>query len=265
MKKPPPLFIILALLMLLLAPFIWHFMPLNETAIKEADDSYKKGEVASSIDERKKNFNQALDKYISLEDKYHPVYGNGKLFFNIGNTYFQLGEYPRAILYYERALSLRPRDEHIQQNLKLAEEKAGVQISQNHGISKFKIFSLPEILVVFFGLGFVSFIFYSIYIWSKSLWAKKLAIVSLCAALFPLIGIFYYRYLAPVEAVLVHSSFLKRDAGEQYARVNDQPIPAGTTVEVIEMKDQGKWYKVITPANDVGFVPVSSIVLVDAF
>lgn len=44
-------------------------------------------------------------------------YSSLELYYNIGNAYYKQGEYPKAILYYERALLLDPTDEDAQFNL----------------------------------------------------------------------------------------------------------------------------------------------------
>jgi tetratricopeptide (TPR) repeat protein len=46
--------------------------------------------------------------------------------FNLGNAYYHVGQFGKAILDYERAQILAPRDTSIATNLRLAREKAGV-------------------------------------------------------------------------------------------------------------------------------------------
>jgi tetratricopeptide (TPR) repeat protein len=46
-------------------------------------------------------------------------YQSPQLYYNLGNAYFKLQEIPSAILYYEKALKLKPSDENIQYNLYL--------------------------------------------------------------------------------------------------------------------------------------------------
>lgn len=48
---------------------------------------------------------------------------NGKLFYNIGNIYFRLGDAGRAILNYRRAERLIPNDSNLQQNLNFARSR----------------------------------------------------------------------------------------------------------------------------------------------
>ena len=42
------------------------------------------------------------------------------LYYNMGNTYYKLKQYPMSILYYEKALKLDPSDEDIRTNLEIA-------------------------------------------------------------------------------------------------------------------------------------------------
>lgn len=43
--------------------------------------------------------------------------------YNLGNTYFKLGQIPQTILYYERALKYAPTNEDVRHNLKIANDQ----------------------------------------------------------------------------------------------------------------------------------------------
>jgi len=45
---------------------------------------------------------------------------NGHLYYNLGNTYFRMGNLPKAILNYVKAQNLLPRDEDVKANLEYA-------------------------------------------------------------------------------------------------------------------------------------------------
>ncbi len=66
----------------------------------------------------------AEGKYQESIDSYQQVMKNGmeasELFFNLGNAYFKSGEVPSAILYYEKALRIAPKDEDILYNLEVS-------------------------------------------------------------------------------------------------------------------------------------------------
>ena len=65
--------------------------------------------------------NGEYDKAISI---YTEIMQNGyiaaELYYNLGNSYFTKDSIPAAILYYEKAKQLKPNDEDIAYNLKLA-------------------------------------------------------------------------------------------------------------------------------------------------
>lgn len=61
-------------------------------------------------------FQEALDKYHKIEEE---GLASDMLYFNIANSYFKLNRYGKAILYYERALTLNPSDRDIRHNLSL--------------------------------------------------------------------------------------------------------------------------------------------------
>lgn len=231
----------------------------QESLLQQADEAYHSGERASTIAEREAAFNRALLLYTELEEKNHPVYGNGKLYFNIGNSYFQLGQYPLAIVYYYRALALDPRSETIANNLHLAQAKLGINVSEETSLFDKLFFfhtkfSLPERLQALFVLGLVLLLLLSFYLWRGSHGIKTAIKWIGCAWLLMLLSVGYTRYFSPVEAVVVDPTVLYRDAGEQYAKVSDQPVLPGSKVRIIDSSQEGNWLKVITSQGTVGYL-----------
>ena len=49
---------------------------------------------------------------------------DSRVYYNLGNAYYQQGDLPNALLNYEQAAALSPRDGDIQANLALAQEQA---------------------------------------------------------------------------------------------------------------------------------------------
>jgi tetratricopeptide (TPR) repeat protein len=66
------------------------------------------------------SYQQAIDYYQTLLEK---GYVSPALYYNLGNSYFKMNEIPSAILYYEKALKLAPKDEDINFNLNLANSR----------------------------------------------------------------------------------------------------------------------------------------------
>jgi len=63
---------------------------------------------------------------------------NGKLYYNIGNAYFRMGDIGRAVLYYRRAALLIPNDENLHQNLNYAKSKCVDKIEEKQQAKVFR-------------------------------------------------------------------------------------------------------------------------------
>lgn len=63
------------------------------------------------------NYEQAMTFYNSIVEA---GMESADLYYNMGNTYYKMKDYPHAILYYEKALKLDPSDEDTRVNLEIA-------------------------------------------------------------------------------------------------------------------------------------------------
>ncbi|MFI3240546.1 MAG: tetratricopeptide repeat protein [Bacteroidales bacterium] len=77
--------------------------------IQKANTAYNNGE-----------FNEAITQYQLVADS---LGTSSSLFYNIGNSYYKIGELGKAILYYERALKLDPTNEDVKFNLEFVNAK----------------------------------------------------------------------------------------------------------------------------------------------
>jgi tetratricopeptide (TPR) repeat protein len=59
-------------------------------------------------------YEEAIKQYTLINDK---GFESAELYYNMGNAYYKIRNYPRAILNYEKALILKPEDDNIQHNL----------------------------------------------------------------------------------------------------------------------------------------------------
>lgn len=239
-----------------------HFSNTQEE-LKKAEEGYTLGEKAKTISERKEGFNQALAIYLQLNNRFNPTYGNGKLYFNIANTYFQLEELPLATYYYYKAKSLRPSDENVQRNLELTLKKQGLHYKEKKSFVRDILLlqgflPLPSCLQLLFSLTILLFILYSARLWVTNKYLNAFIIVFSLGSALLLISISDSLFIQPNQAVITQSVQLKRDAGDQYAKVADQPVPAGSIVQVLDVLFEGAWLKIETEDGTVGFIPYSS-------
>lgn len=228
--------------------------------IKEAQEAYLEGETAESSTEKEQAFNRALKLYLQLEGE--P--GNGKLFYNIGNTYFQLGEYGWAILYYSRALNLMPRNNKAFFQRILAQTKQGLPLSVEEPILDklffwHRLFSFQERLWLSMVAFMVTFAVLSGFIWTRLYLFKALSITSVVVTFLLFGSVLTSQYLSPVRAVMVGSYGLYHGPGERFALSTQTPMIAGVEVIVEEISDDGEWFKIETKEGLVGYVPVDTI------
>jgi len=94
----------------ILAPMI---IPLLLAASDSPQEIIAAGDSAYS----EKLYTQAIGKYESV---IRQGYESPELYYNLGNAYFNINNLPAAILNYERAKVLDPRDEDIAFNLRIA-------------------------------------------------------------------------------------------------------------------------------------------------
>lgn len=81
----------------------------QDKRFERANEAYQKGE-----------FETAVHIYDSIAAS---GYESAALYYNLGNAQYKLGALAPAILNYEKALHLKPNDEEVKHNLKLAEQK----------------------------------------------------------------------------------------------------------------------------------------------
>lgn len=239
--------------------------PLPESILQEAQANYTAAEKTNTIVQRKEAFNKALSLYTKIEENPNTASNNnGKLYYDIANNYFQLEEYPMAILYYYRALALRPSDEKVRQNLTFTLNKLGLDGPTKPSAFDQLLFfhtqySFSERMQLFFIFGLLLLGCASAYLWQPQHWLKHMLLfLGILCALF-LLSVSYTRYFSSVNGIMIHTTSLYRDAGEQYAKVSDQPILPGVKVQVLEVLQNGTWLKILSPTNEVGYVPATVI------
>lgn len=232
----------------------YKFQPLLEQAFQ----AYQEGEKTNQFSTREEAFNRALAIYLELEKQFQLKDGDGKLYYNIANTYFQLGQYAKAVLYYYRALSLRPQDYRVDRNLARALEKLEIKKAKNSSLS----LPLPFKLQLFSLLCVAFFTCISLYLWFRNRYFKWAAWLLIAPLLLVFLSITYSFYFAPLEGVALRASSIYRDAGAQYARVDSKLLTSGQKVVVLEVVGDGKWLKILGPDGTLGYVPSDTIGLI---
>lgn len=123
-------------------------------SIKNANKAYKKGDYADAesiyhrhykkakakggLDEelaqteyRMRDFNRALKHYTRKYQKSNSKKDKARLKHNIGNAYFEKGDYKKAINAYKESLRINPNDEETRYNLSQALRRSNEEQKQN--------------------------------------------------------------------------------------------------------------------------------------
>lgn len=242
---------------LLLVLLLLCIQPLAASNVVEAYQKYTEAERTKEPEEQKKLYNEALALYLQSE----PQEPSAKFCYNLANTYFQLGEYGYAILYYYKALKVSPRDTKVEYNLQIAMQKAGVSEPPASFFKDVVLYfhykiSHNEKIVICLGLFLLVFVLFSLHIWSSRSFGlyKRVALWMAVIALAFVLSLFWAEYLTPPVAVIVQPATVRIDAGPEYAAVPNAVAIPGVKVEVLASVNHGAWLRVRLPSGAQGYI-----------
>ena len=124
----------------------------------------------SSADEAAQRFEQANQLYLQAKypdavAQYQKIvqsgFESGELYFNLGNAYYKSGNIQKAILNYERARQLLPRDEDVQFNLQLANLQV---VDKIDAVPRLFVYRWADSMLALFSLSTMGWIVYSFFI-----------------------------------------------------------------------------------------------------
>lgn len=183
---------------------------------------------------------------------------NGRLFYNLANTYLRLGDVGRAILNYKRALKLMPGDVQVQRNLDFARKRCEVRIRKPASSAM-----VETLLFWHFGTSTaarsrIALAAYSLF-WLLALgslflprripalsWLK--VVTAVLAIAVGTSAIWDIRPSAQREGVLISEDIVVRKGnGEYYDPQFEKPLPAGVEFQMLERRqdvDGRNWYRI---------------------
>lgn len=192
------------------------------------------------------------------------------VYYNLGNTYYRQGDLGRAILNFQRAAQLNPRDPDIRANLELAREMADVPFTSTapgpvDALARMtsRWLTLNEMAILALGIWFLAgFLFLSTSLMEGGSARRILRFGAIVALLFlVLIGLSLGSRIfaestqnngvvvAPVVAV-------SSEPGEQFA--TDFNLTSGTEVGLVET--QGNWARLAVPGDVIeGWIPLTAV------
>lgn len=208
------------------------------------------------------DYEAALDRYDRVLDA---GFESSALYYNIGNTHFKLGDLGRAILNYERAYRLDPRDKDVAANLALARSLTTDEITPLPGFWLFRVVSWWVHLVprtwlwIVVGAGYigamgglVTLILNRTTVWGT--WGRRIALVGgTVAVVFGVNLTALELELGTAEAAVI----LADEVSVQSAPADDPALQVfaiheGTKVRIDRRADE--WLEIVLADGKVGWV-----------
>jgi len=195
---------------------------------------------------------------------------NGKLFYNIGNAYFRIGDTGRAILYYKRAKQLIPNDNNLNQNLNYARSKLIDKIEEKEETRIFKIIFFwhydlsAEIRFAIFIIFYILLWFFAILqlFFKNSIFKWGIIIPSVISILF--LGSLSIDAITDAgnnPGVIVADEVIARKGdSDAYEPSFQEPLHNGTEFNVLE--NRRNWYNIELADGRHCWIPESAIELV---
>ncbi len=216
-----------------------------------ANRLYKEGQYKEAIGEYTKIINNGFE--------------SGNIYYNIGNSYFKLGKLGKAILNYERARRLIPRDGDLEANYRYALSLVKSNVASPRVNILLRLlyrfrdsFTIDELTIILFVL-------YILLIVTAGLWVffrrKKTYFITASCALVLMFGVVLFCLIQRI-------SLLKREAVvvSEFADAKYEPFDKGTNyfvlyegMKVIILRCEDNWCKVRRSDGRSGWVKKKSL------
>jgi tetratricopeptide (TPR) repeat protein len=230
-----------------IACFLAHpVFAVDEGTFTKANQDYAEG-----------RFQEAAEGYESLVQSGH---WNATVFYDLGNAYYRLGSFGKAILSYERALALDPRHPEADANLRLARDEARALELRKDWIERYasvatpKQYTIAAAVASWFALFMIAHLFLS-----RRRSAGRIALIALSLlvsgvsvfAIFTLENGPRGNALAIVTAKEVEARLATADNAKSVLL-----LPAGSEIKILS--ERGDWVYAALPNDQRGWIPASS-------
>jgi tetratricopeptide (TPR) repeat protein len=194
------------------------------------------------------------------------------IYYNLGNVYYKQGALGRAIVNYERAALMNPRDSDIQANLTIARNQAeqseslpAIATGPLDSITRLigSWLSIDEIAILALGLWFAFSLLFLVWFQLEPGKARTGMGYAAFMTLFlvAMLGLslgnrIYNEKVHPTAVVVANEITINSQPGDQYA--TEYSLHNGA--EVILLGTQGEWAHLSTPGETLeGWIPLSAV------
>jgi hypothetical protein len=248
-----------ALIGLVFAFLVWHPVAgqskLEQITFDKANQLYLNGDYSSAREEYQKIINSGFE---SVE-----------LYYNLGNTFYKLGQIPSAILYYEKALILNPKDVDIQFNLDLANKLVvdkinpvnefffGKWIRNFAGILKADAWGYLSLMAFLLLLVIVVFVYINRGVMFRKLMISWGALLLVFLVLSLVLGSIQNKQTVHPDSAIVFSSSLTAKSSPDAGGTDLIVIHEGVKVKITDRV--GTWIRIKLADGNVAWIPENSV------
>ncbi len=197
-------------------------------------------------------------------------YSSATLFYNLGNTYYKIGNYPLAIYYYEKSLKLDPKNEDTKHNIEIAQAFISDKIESvpeffiktwwKNISNTFSINTWSIITLIVFGLLLISLYFYFT---ARTRGLKKsmffigliLIITSICSFS---ITIKKSNYIKGQNEGIIITPTITVKSSPSSSSVDLFVLHEGSKVKILDHADN--WDKIKIANGSIGWIPSSTTI-----
>ncbi|HEY8835010.1 MAG TPA: tetratricopeptide repeat protein [Chthoniobacterales bacterium] len=203
------------------------------------------------------HFQEAAEGYEALVQSGH---WNANLFYDLGNAYYRLGNFGKAVLNYERALALDPRQPEADANLRLARDEARALELRKDWIERYASMATVKQYSIAAAVGLWLAVFVTAHlVLSHRRSAGRIALIVIgvlvCGASAFAISTLESGTRGNALAVVTAKETEARLATADNAK-SILLLPAGSEIKILS--ERGDWIYAALPNDQRGWIPSSS-------
>jgi len=206
------------------------------------------------------NYKQSIEYYHKIIDK---NYHSAEIYYNLGNAYLKSNQIPFAILYYEKALKLKPNNEDIKSNLDYANLFVNNEIQNTSQFFVDRIiltitntFSSNTWALIAIAMLILTLAQLAIFLFGKTHRTRKIFFFSSIMTFVVVIFTLFLSYqnmqniVNPKQAIIMQPTSLKSSPTNKGTDI--YILSPGIKVQITNTSDQ--WYEIRLPNGSKGWI-----------